>query len=93
MLVVFDLRTDTEVRQISLGRFDAATVNGIAISPSGDVALTVPVGDGCDVLLWAPAGAARVRELRRGRDVLTVATAGGRVAWVGGRTACDGGCG
>ena len=48
VLVVFDLRTDTEVRQISLGRFDAATVNGIAISPSGDVALTVPVGDGSD---------------------------------------------
>jgi hypothetical protein len=90
VLVVFDLRTDTEIRQISLGRFDAATVNGIAISPSGDVALTVPVGDGSDVLLWAPAGASRVRELRRGQDYGTVATAGGRVAWVGAEGARDG---
>jgi hypothetical protein len=83
VLVVFDLRTDTEVRQLSLGRFDAATVNGLAISPSGDVALTVPVGDGSDALLWAPAGASHVRVLRRGQAYGTVATAGGRVAWVG----------
>ena len=84
VVVVFDLNTDTEVREISLGRFDPTTLNGIAISPSGDVALTVPVGDGSDVLLWAPAGASHVRELRRGREYSTVATAGGRVAWIGG---------
>jgi hypothetical protein len=89
-LVVFDLRTDTEVRQISLGRFDAATVNGIAISPSGDVALTVPVGDGSDALLWAPAGASRVRVVRRGQDYATVVTAGGRIAWVAAEGARDG---
>jgi hypothetical protein len=90
VLVVFDLRTDTEVRQISLGRFDAATVNGIAISPSGDVALSVPIGDGSDALLWAPAGASHVRVLRRGQDYATVATAGGRVAWVGAEGTRDG---
>ena len=83
VLVVFDLATDTEVRQISLGRFDPLTVSAVAISPAGDVALTVPVGDGSDVLLWAPAGASHVRELRRGLEYSTVATAGGRVAWVG----------
>ena len=44
----------------------------------------MPVGDGSDVLLWAPAGASHVRELRRGREYSTVATAGGRVAWIGG---------
>jgi hypothetical protein len=90
ILVIFDLHTDTEVRQISLDRFDAATVNGIAISPSGDVALTVPIGDGSDVLLWAPAGASRVRELRRGQEYSTVATAGGQVAWIGGDGLRDG---
>ncbi len=84
VVVVFDLHTDTEVREISLGRFDPTTVNGVAISPAGDVALTVPIGDGGDVLLWAPAGASHVRELRRGREYSTVATAGGRVAWIGG---------
>jgi hypothetical protein len=90
ILVVFDLFTDTEIRQVSLGRFDAATVNGIAISPAGDIALTVPIGDGSDALLWAPAGASRVRELRRGQDYGTVATAGGRIAWVGAEGVRDG---
>ncbi len=50
----------------------------------------MPVGDGSDVLLWAPAGASRVRELRRGQDYATVATAGGRVAWVGAEGTRDG---
>ena len=69
-LDVFDLRTDIERGQISLGRFDPNTITGLAISPEGDVAATVPVGDGDDVLLWAPAGATRVRELARGPRVL-----------------------
>ena len=55
-LVVFDLLTGTEVRQIGLGRFDPGTLNGLAVSASGEVAATVPVGDGSDVVLWAPAG-------------------------------------
>ena len=83
-LVVFDLHNDSEVREISLGRYDAATINGLAISPAGDVAATVPAGDGDDVLLWAPAGASRVRVLRTGRQYSRVAIAGTRVAFAGG---------
>ena len=89
-LVVFDLGNDSEVRQIALGRYDASTINGLAISPAGDVAATVPVGDGDDVLLWAPAGEDRVRVLARGREYSAVATAGGHVAWVGGDGLRDG---
>ncbi len=81
-LTVFDVRTDIERGQISLGRFDPNTITGLAISPEGDVAATVPVGDGDDVLLWAPAGATRVRELKRGDDYASVAVGGGRVAFV-----------
>jgi hypothetical protein len=83
-LTVFDVRTDIERAQISLGRFDPNTITGLAISPEGDVAATVPVGDGDDVLLWAPAGATRVRELARGDDYASVAIGGGRVAFVAG---------
>ena len=82
-LTVFNLRTDIERGQVSLGRFDPNTITGLAISPDGDVAATVPVGDGDDVLLWAPAGATRVRELARGHEYSRVAVAGGRVAFVG----------
>ena len=81
-LTVFDVRTDIERAQISLGRFDPNTITGLAVSPEGDVAATVPVGDGDDVLLWAPAGATRVRELTRGHEYSRVAVAGGRVAFV-----------
>ena len=72
-LTVFDVRNDIERGQISLGRFDPNTITGLAISPEGDVAATVPVGDGDDVLLWAPAGATRVRELARGHEYSRVA--------------------
>jgi hypothetical protein len=89
-LVVFDLRTDTELRQIALGRFDGTTLNGLAISPSGDVAATVPAGDGGDVLLWAPAGASRVRVLATGLGFGRVATAGGRVAYASGTGLSEG---
>jgi hypothetical protein len=82
-LVVFDLRTGTELRQISLGRFDPATINGLAISPGGDVAASVPTGDGGDVPLWAPRTGSRVRVLSTGREYSSVATAGGRVAFIG----------
>ena len=81
-LTVFDVRTDIERTQISLGRFDPNTITGLAVSPEGDVAATVPVGDGDDVLLWAPVGATRVRELKRGHEYSRVAVAGGRVAFV-----------
>jgi hypothetical protein len=81
-LTVFDVRTDIERGQVSLGRFDPNTITGLAVSPEGDVAATVPVGDGDDVLLWAPAGATRVRELARGHEYSRVAVAGGRVAFV-----------
>ncbi len=81
-LTVFDVRTDIERAQISLGRFDPNTITGLAVSPEGEVAATVPVGDGDDVLLWAPAGATRVRELTRGHEYSRVAVAGGRVAFV-----------
>ena len=81
-LTIFDVRTDIERGQISLGRFDPNTITGLAVSAEGDVAATVPVGDGDDVLLWAPAGATRVRELTRGHEYSRVAVAGGRVAFV-----------
>ncbi|HEX6023990.1 MAG TPA: hypothetical protein VFZ00_18515 [Solirubrobacter sp.] len=81
-LTVFHVRTDMELAQISLGQFDPNTITGLAISPEGDVAATVPVGDGDDVLLWAPAGASRVRELKRGDDYGSVAVGAGRVAFV-----------
>ena len=89
-LVVFDLLTGTEQRQIALGRFDPATLNGLAISPSGDVAATVPVGDGSDVVLFAPADAVRVRVLATGAEFSRVAVAGGRVAYIGAVPGRDG---
>lgn len=82
-LVVFDLRSGTEQRQIALGRYDGTFINGLAISPEGDVAVTLAAGDGNDVLLWAPAGATRVQVLSSGRSRTYVATARGRVAFVG----------
>jgi hypothetical protein len=81
-LIVFDLRSGTELHQISLESFDAQ-VTSLAISPAGDVAATVAVGDGSDVLLWVPAGASRVRALANQVRMETVATAGGRVAFAG----------
>ena len=83
-LVVFDLESGSEQRQISLGSFNPVNVEGLALSPTGDVALTVPAGDGDDVLLWAPAGSSRVRVLARGRTFGIVAAADGRVAYVRG---------
>ncbi|WP_028061961.1 WD40 repeat domain-containing protein [Solirubrobacter soli] len=81
-LIVFDLRSGTELHQISLEGYDAQ-VTSLAVSPDGDVAATTAVGDGSDVLLYAPAGASRVRALAREVRMETVATAGGRVAYVG----------
>jgi hypothetical protein len=81
-LIVFDLRSGTELHQIALGSYDAQ-VTSLAISPAGDVAATTAVGDGTDVLLYAPAGAPRVRVLAREVRMETVTTAGGRVAYVG----------
>ena len=69
VLIVFDLRSGTEIRQVGLGRFDDETINGLALSPEGDVAATVPVGDGSDVLLYAPVSDDRVRVLATGRAV------------------------
>lgn len=84
-LVVFDLRSGAEVRQVSLGAYDPVNLDGLAVSASGDVAATVPAGDGTGVLVWAPAGASRVRELATGGSRLgRVAVAGGRVAYVTG---------
>ena len=81
-LIVFDLRSGTELHQISLGSFDAQ-VTSLAISPAGDVAATTATGDGSDVVLWAPAGAKQVRVLATLARAEEVATAGGRVAFVG----------
>ena len=81
-LIVFDLRSGTELHQIALGSYDAQ-VTSLAVSPAGDVAATTAVGDGSDVLLYAPAGASRVRALAREVRMEAVATAGGRVAYVG----------
>ena len=49
-LIVFDLRSGTELHQIALGSYDAQ-VTSLAVSPAGDVAATTAVGDGSDVLL------------------------------------------
>jgi hypothetical protein len=81
-LIVFDLRSGTELHQIALGSYDAQ-VTSLAVSPAGEVAATTAVGDGTDVLLYAPAGASRVRVLAREVRMETVAVAGGRVAYVG----------
>jgi WD40 repeat protein len=81
-LVVFDLRSGTELHQVSLEGYDAQ-VTSLAVSPAGDVAATTAVGDGSDVLLYAPAGASRVRALAREVRMEAVTTAGGRVAYVG----------
>ena len=82
VLIVFDLRSGTELHQISLGSFDAQ-VTSLAVSPAGDVAATTATGDGSDVVLWAPAGAKEVRVLATLARAEEVATAGGRVAFVG----------
>lgn len=84
-LVIFDLRSGVEVRQVSLGPYDPVNLDGLALGPDGSVAATVPAGDGTGVLVWAPAGASRVRELAVGGSRLgRVAVAGGRVAYVTG---------
>ena len=84
-LVIFDLRSGVEVRQVSLGSLDPVNLDGLALSPAGDVAATLPAGDGTGVLVWAPAGASRVRVLATGGARLgRVAVAGGRVAYVTG---------
>ena len=91
MLIVFDLRSGTEIRQVGLGRFEDETLNGLSISPEGDVAASVPVGDGSDVLLYSPSWDDGVHVLATGAQFEGVATAGGRVAFVGGplpATAC-----
>jgi hypothetical protein len=81
-LIVFDLLSGRELHTLALGEYDAQ-VTSLAISPAGDVAATTAVGDGSDVLLWAPAGASRVRALAREVRMETVTTAGGRIAYVG----------
>jgi hypothetical protein len=84
-LVVFDLRSGVEVRQVSLGAYDPVNLDGLALAPDGSVAATLPAGDGTGVLVWAPAGASRVRVLAAGGARLgRVAVAGGRVAYVTG---------
>ena len=90
VLIVFDLRSGTEIRQIGLGRYEDETLNGLSLSPEGDVAATVPVGDGSDVLLYSPVSDDGVRVLATGAQFDSVATAGGRVAFVGGRADRDG---
>jgi hypothetical protein len=89
-LIVFDLRSGTEIRQVALGRFEDETLNGLSLSPEGDVAATVPAGDGDDVLLYSPGWDDRVRVLATGARFEGVATAGGRVAFVGGTASRDG---
>ena len=90
-LIVFDLRSGVEVRQVSLGAYDPVNLDGLALSPTGDVAATVPAGDGTGVLVWAPAGASSVRALARGASRLgRVAVAGGRVAYVTGAGLSEG---
>jgi hypothetical protein len=81
-LIVFDLASGRELHQISLESFDPQ-VTSLAVSPAGDVAATTTAGDGTDVLLYAPAGASRVRVLAREVRMESVAVAGGRVAYVG----------
>ena len=50
-LIVFSVVDGVEGRQISLGPYDGFNVSGLAISRElGDVAATVPVGDGTDAL-------------------------------------------
>ncbi|MBE2318025.1 hypothetical protein DVA67_018735 [Solirubrobacter sp. CPCC 204708] len=84
-LVVFDLRSGVELRQVSLGAYDPVNLDGLSLSPAGDIAATVPAGDGTGVLLWAAAGASRVRVIASGGSRLgRVAVAGGRVAYVTG---------
>jgi hypothetical protein len=56
----------------------------------GDVAATVPAGDGSDVLLYSPAGDDRVQVLATGAQFEGVAAAGGRVAYVGGTATREG---
>ncbi len=90
VLIVFNLRSGTEIRQIGLDRFEDETLNGLSLSPEGDVAATVPVGDGSDVLLYSPSWDDGVRVLATGAQFEGVATAGGRVAFVGGSASRDG---
>ena len=76
-MIVFSVVDGIEQRQISLGPFDGFNVSGLAISPGGDVAATVPVGDGTDALVLSPAGSERVRVLARGVRFGRVAAAAG----------------
>jgi hypothetical protein len=82
-LIVFSALDGIEQRLISLGAFDGFNVSGLAISPAGDVAATVPVGDGTSALVWSAAGSERVRVLARGERFGRVAVADGRIAYVG----------
>lgn len=79
-IVVFDLPSGTVRRRLALGCFAGTTILGLAVSPGGDVALTVEDGSGADFLGWAPAGAAEPEIALAGDEFGLVRTAGGKVA-------------
>ena len=83
-MIVFSVVDGIEGRQISLGPYDGFNVSGLSISPGGDVAATVPVGDGTDALVFSPAGSERVRVLARGVRFGRVAVGASGVAFVSG---------
>ena len=89
-LIVFSLDSGVEEREISLGAFDGSNATGLAMSSSGEVAASVPVGDGTDALVYAVPGADRVRVLARGVRFGRVAVDGGRVAFVSGDGLAEG---
>ncbi len=83
-MIVFSVVDGTEGRQISLGPYDGFNVSGLSMSAGGDVAATVPVGDGTDALVFSPAGSERVRVLARGVRFGRVAVGASGVAFVSG---------
>ena len=82
LLTLFSVPGGIEQASVSLGGLDGFNVSGLAVSPSGEVAATLPVGDGTEALVYAAPGAERVRVLARGLRFGRVAVAAGRVAFV-----------
>ena len=79
-IVLLDLPSGAVRRRLALGDFAGAPVNALGVSEAGDVALVAEDGQGADHLGWAPAGAARPRDILVGDEFAHLAVADGLIA-------------
>ena len=82
LLTLFSVPGGIEQRSVSLGSLDLYNPSGLSVSPSGEVAAALPVGDGTEAVVYAGPDDSRVRVIARGLRFGRVAVSGGRVAFV-----------